>query len=140
MAYSGFLLKIGDWVFPESLIMAKSYKPYVNMQDINPWPDEDGELHRNPLDLKVAKVELETKAMLTNDEFYELIMKPIQDNYVSAKGRTCYITAFIPEYNDYVTQLAYLSDFVPNIYTSGGGVLKYDPIRLAFIGGVAQDG
>lgn len=138
--YSGFLLKIGNWEFPMGLIKADSYSPYVNMQDIDDWTDEDGELHRNPLDLKVAKVELETKAMLTNTQFYNKIMKNIQANYVSARGRTCYITAYIPEYDDYVTQLAYLSDFTPRIYSSAGGILKYNPIRLAFIGGVAQDG
>ena len=85
-------------------------------------------------------MELETKAMLTNTQFYNKIMKNIQANYVSAKGRTCYITAYIPEYDDYVTQLAYLSDFTPRIYSSSGGILKYNSIRLAFIGGVAQDG
>ena len=51
MAYSGFLLKIGNWEFPESLIAANSYSPYVNMQDVDPWTDENGELHRNPIDL-----------------------------------------------------------------------------------------
>ena len=138
--YSGFLLKIGNWEFPMDLMKADSYSPYVNMQDVDPWTDENGVLHRNPLDLKVAKVELETKAMLTNTQFYNKIMKNIQANYVSEKGRTCYITAYIPEYDDYVTQFAYLSDFTPRIYSSAGGILKYNSIRLAFIGGVAQDG
>ena len=52
MAYSGFLLKIGSWEFPESLMAINSYSPYVNMQDVDPWTDENGELHRNPIDLK----------------------------------------------------------------------------------------
>ena len=139
MAYSGFLLKIGDWVFPESLMAANSYSPYVNMQDVDPWTDENGELHRNPIDLKALKVEFETKNMLTSTQFAE-IMRNIRANYVSEKGRSCFITAYIPEYDDYVTQLGYLADFQPQIYTTGGGIVKYNSIRLAFIGGVAQDG
>ena len=139
MAYSGFLLKIGNWDFPESLMAINSYSPYVNMQDVDPWTDENGELHRNPIDLKALKVEFETKNMLTSTEFAE-IMRNIRANYVSEKGRSCYITAYIPEYDDYVTQLGYLADFQPKIYSTGGGVVKYNSIRLAFIGGVAQDG
>ena len=139
MAYSGFLLKIGSWEFPESLMAINSYSPYVNMQDVDPWTDENGELHRNPIDLKALKVEFETKNMLTSTEFAK-IMKNIRANYVSEKGRSCYITAYIPEYDDYVTQLGYLADFQPKIYSTGGGVVKYNSIRLAFIGGVAQDG
>lgn len=139
MAYSGFLLKIGEWEFPESLMAANSYSPYVNMQDVDPWTDENGELHRNPIDLKALKVEFETKNMLTSTQFAE-IMRNIRANYVSKKGRSCFITAYIPEYDDYVTQFGYLADFQPQIYSTGGGVVKYNSIRLAFIGGVAQDG
>ena len=139
MAYSGFLLKIGEWVFPESLMAANSYSPYVNMQDVDPWTDENGELHRNPIDLKALKVEFETKNMLTSTQFAE-IMQNIRANYVSEKGRSCFITAYIPEYDDYVTQYGYLADFQPQIYTTGGGIVKYNSIRFAFIGGVAQDG
>lgn len=139
MAYSGFLLKIGNWEFPESLIAANSYSPYVNMQDVDPWTDENGELHRNPIDLKALKVEFETKNMLTSTQFAE-IMRNIRANYVSEKGRSCFITAYIPEYDDYVTQYGYLADFQPQIYTTGGGIVKYNSIRFAFIGGVAQDG
>lgn len=139
MAYSGFLLKIGDWVFPESLMAANSYSPYVNMQDVDPWTDENGELHRNPIELKALKVEFETKNMLTSTQFAE-IMRNIRENYVSEKGRSCFITAYIPEYDDYVTQYGYLADFQPQIYTTGGGIVKYNSIRFAFIGGVAQDG
>ena len=139
MAYSGFLLKIGDWVFPESLMAANSYSPYVNMQDVDPWTDENGELHRNPIDLKALKVEFETKNMLTSTQFAE-IMRNIRANYVSEKGRSCFITAYIPEYDDYVTQYGYLADFQPQIYSTGGGIVKYNSIRFAFIGGVAQDG
>ena len=139
MAYSGFLLKIGDWVFPDDLINLNNYSAYVNMQDVDPWTDENGELHRNPIELKALKVEFETKNMLTSTQFAE-IMQNIRANYVSEKGRSCFITAYIPEYDDYVTQYGYLADFQPQIYTTGGGIVKYNSIRFAFIGGVAQDG
>ena len=139
MAYSGFLLKIGNYTFPEDKIALNTYKPYVNMQDIDPWTDENGELHRNPLELQALKVEFETKNMLTSTEFAK-IMQNIRANYVSEKGRSCYITAYVPEYDDYVTQYGYLADFTPQIYSTGNGVVRYNSIRFAFIGGVSVDG
>ena len=135
MAYSGFLLKIGNYEVPQKFMRAGSYSPYVNMQDIDDWPDANGYLHREAVELKALKVEFETPAMLTNTELTEL-MNNIKANFTNAKGRECMITAYIPEYDDYVTQLGYMADFQPQIYGTYGGVIHYNPIRLAFIGGV----
>lgn len=138
MAYQGFLLKIGDYTIPHKYIKADSYSPYVNMQDVEAYTDANGYLHRNAVELKVAKVEFETPAMLTNVTFTEL-MGNIRANYLDVKSRKILITAYIPEYDDYVTQTGYLADFQPKIYGVFGGVIKYNPIRLAVIGGVYDD-
>ena len=139
MSYQGYLIKVGDYeILANKFIKADSYLPYVNMQDLDPWTDADGYLHRNAVELKAMKVEFETPAMLTNAEFEEL-MSNIRKNYVNQTARECVVTAYIPEYNDYVTQRCYLSDFTPQIYSNYGGVLRYNPIRLAFIGGLAND-
>lgn len=136
MAYKGYLLKIGDYKLPTNkFVRADSYSAYVNMQDVDPWTDADGYVHREAVELKAVKVEFETPP-LTNTTFEEL-MSNIRENYISAKERTVTITAYIPEYDDYVTQKAYLADFTPTIYGNWDGVVRYNPIRLAFIGGVA---
>lgn len=136
MSYSGFLLKVGDYIIPaDKYIKADSYSPYVNMQDLDDYTDANGYLHRNAVELKAAKVEFETPAMLTNTEFSEL-MANIRENFTVPKSRQCIITAYIPEYDDYVTQTAYLADFTPQIYSTAGGIIRYNPVRLAFIGGV----
>lgn len=139
MAYSGFLLKIGDYEVPaDKFIRADSYSAYVNMQDVDPYTDANGYLHRNAVELKALKIEFETPAMLTNKEFTEL-MSNIRANYIEEKSRTVLITAYIPEYDDYVTQTGYMADITPSIYGTYGGVIHYNPIRFAFIGGVASD-
>lgn len=136
MAYQGYLLKFGEYIIPANkYIKANSYSPYVNMQDVDPYTDSEGYVHRNPIELKTLKVEIETPAMLTNISFSEL-MRNIQENYINAKGREGYITAYIPEYDDYVTQYGYLADFTPSIYSNHGGIIYYNSIRFAFIGGV----
>lgn len=138
MAYSGFLLKIGDYTFPQKYIKASSYSAYANMQDIEHWTDANGYLHRTAVELKALKVEFETPAMLTNKELGE-IMSNIRKNYTTEKDRGIIVTAYIPEYDEYVTQRGYLADFTPQIYGTYGGILHYNPIRFAFIGGVSDD-
>lgn len=137
MTYQGYLLKIGNYVFPKKYISAESYKAYVNMQDLDPWVDADGYEHRNALELKALKVELNTVNMLSNTQFKE-IMDGIRTNYIVAKERSFMITAYIPEYDDYVTQKGYLADFTPEMYWALEDKIEYKPIRLAFIGGVAE--
>ena len=73
--------------------------------------------------------------MLTNETF-EVLMSNIRNNFTNPQERGCYITAYIPEYDDYVTQYGYMADFQPTIYGTYGNVIRYDSIRLAFIGGV----
>ena len=139
MAYSGWLVKWGEYIIPaKRFIKAESYSAYVNMQDLDPWTDANGYVHRTAVELKASKVEFETPAMLTNAEF-NVLMRNIQENYTVPRARQGLLTAYIPEYDEYVTQTAYLADFTPQIYGNYGGIIRYNPIRLAFIGGVYPD-
>ena len=139
MAYLGYLVKVGDYKIPANkFIKAESYSAYVNMQDVEPWTDAEGYLHREPVELKALKVEFETPAMLTNIEFSEF-MSNIRNNYKNSTARGCEITAYIPEYDDYVTQYGYLADFTPQMYSATPTEIRYNPVRFAFVGGVADD-
>lgn len=136
MAYNGYLLKIGNYKVPGKYIKADTYKAYVNMQDIDDWTDANGYLHRNALELKAIKIEFETPPMLTNKTF-ETLMSNIRANYTDSVGRECTINAYIPETDSYVTQKCYMADIQPQIYGVYDGTIHYDPIRFAFVGGVA---
>lgn len=136
MAYNGFLLKIGDYeISAKKYIAANTYSAYVNMQDVDAYTDANGYVHRNAVDLKALKVEFETPAMLTNKELSAFLAN-IKRNYIVEKERRVQISAYIPELDEYVTQTGYLADFQPTIYGTYGGVIRYNPIRFAFIGGV----
>ncbi len=141
MAYNGWLIKIGEpdeekgYKIPMKYIKAESYSVYVNMQDLDNWTDANGYLHRNAVELKALKVEFETPAMFTNLDFVNL-MTNIRSNFLNKRARECYITAYIPEYDDYVTQLGYMADFTPQIYGNYGGIIRYNPVHLTFIGGI----
>lgn len=138
MAYSGYLLKIGNYTVPHKFIRADTYSPYDNMQDIDDYTDANGKLHRNAVDLKAIKVEFETPAMLTDKELTDFLTN-IKANFIEAKSRSVMITAYIPFEDDYVTQKGYMVDITPRMYGIFNDVIKYNPIRFAFIGGVAND-
>lgn len=138
MAYYGYLLKLGDYIIPKGIIRADTYSAYINMQDIDPWTDADGYVHRNAVELKALKVEFETVPMMTNKTFTDF-MSNIQSNFISDIDKSLYITAYIPELDDYVTQKGYMVDITPKIYGVFDDVVKYDSIRFAFVGGVADD-
>ena len=125
MAYAGYLVKIGDYTIPLSMIKADSYYAYVNMQDYEPWTDAKGYLHRDAVDLKALKVEFDTRAMLNHTEFATL-MSNIAAEFITGKesGRECNITAYIPEYDDYVTQRGYMADFKPQMYLASSTEIR----------------
>lgn len=135
MAYSGFLIKVGDYIIPANkYIKADSYSVYRNIQDLDSYRDANGVLHRNVLSHVANKVEFEIPAMLTNVEFASL-MKNIQRNYISSlEERKALVTLYIPEIDDYVTQEMYMSDVKPTIYGTYGGIVRYNAVRIAFIG------
>lgn len=134
--YSGWLIKIGDYTIPTNrFVRADSYKASAYMQDVDPWTDANGYVHRSAVKLKALKVEFETPAMLTDEEFAEFLHN-IDQNIIDKDGNECYITAFVPRYNQYFTQRGYLADIDPQIYGNYEGKLHYNPIRFAFVGGV----
>ena len=135
MAYSEFLIKVGDYIIPANkYIKSDSYSVYRNIQDLDSYRDANGFLHRNVLSHVANKVEFETPAMLTNIEFASL-MKNIQRNYISSlEERKALVTLYIPEIDDYVTQEMYMSDVKPTIYGTYGGIVRYNAVRIAFIG------
>lgn len=138
MAYSGWLVKVGDFIIDsKKYIKAESYSAYVNMQDLDPWTDANGYVHRTAVELKAMKIEFETPFLYQAD--FNALMSGIRANYTVPKARQFLLTAYIPEYDEYMTQTAYLSDFQPKIYGNYDGIIRYNPIRLAFIGGVYPD-
>lgn len=135
MGYNGYLVKVGDYIIPYKYIKFDSYSVFMSITDLDSYRDGYGKLHRNALEHRPNKAEFETPAMLTNDDFYDL-MSHIQSNYTVPSERKASVTLFIPEINDYITQDMYMPDIKPSIYRHNKALdkLQYNSIRLAFIG------
>lgn len=133
MAYSGFLLKVGGYTVPLKYMKAETYQVTKNGQDLDSYRDTNGELHRTALQHFVYKIEFETPALLTDSE-WSSFFGSIQKNYKNTTEKRASVTAFVPETGEYITQDMYIPDIPMTIYYADNSVIKYNPIRLAFIG------
>lgn len=133
MAYSGFLIKVGDYKIPHSWIRAETYKVTLNGQDLDSYRDSNGLLHRTALEHTVAKVEFETPPLRTNKQWSDF-MKNIQKNYINKREKKVSATVYIAETDDYITQDMYVPDIETSIYMADGDKILYEQIRIAFIG------
>ena len=134
MSYQGYLIKVGNYTIPtDKFIRAESYKVVLNVQDLDPYRDANGVLHRGALEHKVPKVEFETPAMLTNIEIAEFL-RNIRQNYTVSSERRFSGTIYVPELDNYIKQDMYMTDPEFTIYGNYGGILRYLPVRIAFIG------
>lgn len=131
--YQGYLIKVGNYTIPLSLIRADSYIVFQSITDLDSFVDADGYLHRNALDHTANKVEFETVPQMNNTEFAAL-MQNIRSQYTVPKERKASVTCYIPETDNYETQDMYMPDIKPQIYLASATEIKYDAVRLAFIG------
>lgn len=134
MAYSGFLIKIGNYTFPLKYILQSSPNPVKVIMDQDSYRDANGYIHRETLEHWVAKVSFDVVPYLTGVEFAAL-MNNISSNYTLAKQRKANVTVFVPEINDYVTQEMYIPDIEATIYDAdSSGNIIYNSFGLEFIG------
>lgn len=132
MAYKGYLIKIGNYIFPLSMIKAESYKATNYGQDLDSTRDVNGILHRTALENTAPKVEFETRNMLDNTQVSS-IFENIQANYTNAVEKKASVEVYVPELNKYVTSDMYMADFEPTMYFADEEEIKYLSTRMAWI-------
>lgn len=132
MAYKGYLIKIGNYIFPISMIKAESYKATNYGQDLDSTRDVNGILHRTALENTAPKVEFETRNMLDNTQVSSIFAN-IQANYTNAVEKKASVEVYVPELNKYVTSDMYMADFEPTMYFADEKEIKYLSTRMAWI-------
>ena len=132
MAYSGFLIRAGEYQIPIEYISCQTYKVTRSIQDLNSYRDSNGELHREALEHTLEKVEFETVPRLYGDKMEKLI-KGISDNYIIPGERKVLATVFIPELNDYVTREMYVPDIQFTIDDATSTDIWYGSSKISFI-------
>ena len=134
MAYNGYLVRIGNYTFPNNVIVMKTYKASYKVQDLDPYRDANGVLHRNALAHVPPTCEFQIKPGLTNAKF-DVIMNNIRSNFSNLLERKANVSVFVPELGDYVTTEMYMPDLdIQIIRQESPTVVIYDAITLKFIG------
>lgn len=132
MAYKGYLIKIGNYIFPLSMIKAESYKATNYGQDLDSTRDVNGILHRTALENTAPKVEFETRNMLDNTQVSSIFAN-IQANYTNAVEKKASVEVYVPELDKYVTSDMYMADFEPTMYFADEKEIKYLSTRMTWI-------
>ena len=132
MAYAGYLLKIGNYTIPLSLIKADSYQAYKSVTDLDSFVDANGVLHRNALSHFGYKCEFETVPMMDNRQFASL-MSNIYAQFTDQIERKANCVIYIPETDSYVACEMYMPDIKPQLYYADDSKIQFDAVRFAFI-------
>lgn len=130
MAYQGYLIKVGNTVFPMKYIRAETYKCTPNQRiDQDSDSDATGVLHRNVLPHTRTKIEFETPQMLRGADV--LAISTLLG--LSGSRRDVTITYWDHESQSYKTGKCYVPDISYQLMRNTGDDLVYMPIRYAFI-------
>ena len=142
MAYGGYLIKIGSNLssldnsnnaIPFKYIKADTYSVVWSTTDVDSFRNANGELVRNTvLPNKVMKIEFETPDM--SDSEYEELMSMIRSRYTDSIEKCLYVRAWVPEMNAYKMDKCYVPDINVSIRFANGSGIRYNPVRIAFIG------
>ena len=140
MAYVGYLVKVGDYTVPNSIIRAETYsvKPQQRL-DLDSYRDTNGVLHRSVVGNRPPVITFNLKSMKVA-EFWS-VWTAISGNYANEDQRQFSVKYFDPETNDYNTHICYMPDIEFPIKQTvdvrdaqGNYGLVYDEITLEFIG------
>lgn len=109
MSFNGYLLKSGDDNFPLQYVYKESYKITPNRrQDLDPYRDANGKLHRNTLSHTASTIQLQTKPMW-NDEF-DTLMSWIRSHYSNSQEKKIPFSYYCPDTNSYSSGDFYVPD------------------------------
>lgn len=134
MSFSGYILKIGNFIFPMEYIIEDSMQITKTVQDLDSYRDSNGVLHRNALEHWVANITFDVVPFLNGEELASL-MGSIRMNYIILAERKANVTVFVPEVNDYITQAMYMPDIQIPIFTADrDGTIWYQSFSMEFIG------
>lgn len=131
MIFEGYLVKVGSFEIPLEYVSIEGYSAKVNTLDEDSYTDNFGVLNRTVIQ-RIPIVQIETTE-LTQAELDDLL-GAFRANYSVDAERKATVTAWVPEYGDYVVQDMYLSDPEIAIKEIRDGQIFYKPVTLKFNG------
>lgn len=134
MAFSGYLIKIGNTVLPMKYMKAESYKSTPSQRlETEAKRAITGLLHRTTVEHRPTKIEFETP-IITNLDL-QAMWNIIQANYTIENERKITIQYYNEETDSYLSAECYIPDveYQINRIDLATNLIYYNPIRFAFI-------
>lgn len=140
MAYQGYFFKLKktvdgkttEWAIPLKYMKVESatFTPKI-VQDLDPYTDADGLLHRNPVPHTSAKFEFSTPPMTIPQK--EEFMSKLTSMFTDSLERKVTLQYYNDETGQYNQAECYCPDFSFTPRTNSINGIVYDPIRVCFI-------
>ncbi|MBQ2902415.1 MAG: hypothetical protein IJE49_11300 [Agathobacter sp.] len=134
MAFNGYLLKMGEDIFPLFFVFKESYKVVPNRRvDLDSSRNANGKLQRNVLDHMPSTISFQTKPMW-NDELNEM-MSFIRSHFSVEKEKKMILEYYCPDTDDYKTGEFYVPDIEYSISRVDleNNKIFYNGFQLEFI-------
>lgn len=136
MAFNGSLIKMGgnETNFPLKYIFKESYKVTPNrVQDLDPYRDANGSLHRNALSHTATTISFETKPMWNND--MATMMDFITSKFSDSTEKKIHLKYYSPDTDSYKEGNFYMPDveFNMNLVDTSRNRILYNPMTIEFI-------
>ena len=134
MAFNGSLISLGGSNFPLKYVFKESYKVTPNRrQDLDPYRDANGNLHRNVLSHTATTISFQTKPMW-NEDLAEM-MAFIRNRYTNQAEKKLSITYYCPDLDSYKTGNFYVPDieFTMDYVDVSGKRIRYMSSTIEFI-------
>lgn len=133
MAYNGYLLKAGSTEIPLRYIRYDTYNIQPRQrQDLDPYRDVNGVLHRNVVENMPSVIQFNTPTM-TSAELQDFL-DIIRSNYDSTKERKLSLTYYDMETDSYRSGDFYMAQPSFTIHQILDGKILYDEVTINFIG------
>lgn len=131
-AYQGYLIKLGDVIFPLKYIVSTTYKSNDNQRTENKaYRDANNLLHRQTSRNHKTKIEFETPTLYLNE--LEEIKSIVDKALIDRVERKMNITYWNSEEMKYKKATVYMPDPEYIIKSASKDNLIYNGVRMAFI-------
>ena len=139
MAYAGYLMQVGTGddaflITGSKYVKFSTFQVTRKVQDLDPYRDANGLLHRNTLPNVPLAVQFDMAPGLTNTQLAEFL-GGIQRNYTNALERKFIGTVYVPELDDYTTQDMYMAEPELKIMRiDPDNTVVYETVQIKFVG------
>ena len=132
MSFNGYLLRFGSDNLDLKYIFKDSYSVTPNRrQDLDPYRDANGRLHRNVVSHYATTISFQTKPMWNNE--LAQFMSFVRNHYTNTAEKKLNVTYYAPDTDSYSSGDFYIPDVQFPIHMIDGNKILYKSVQIELI-------